>query len=134
MPREQINTPARRTISEPTESNGLNPGEYGLHFAQDGDELHEGQHWEDTPTLYVGWHRPNDHSLPSESGCVQLHMSVDADEILRAAAEITRARENTDLPRVHRWTFSTVNLSRAETQTAIRLVRRARDAAYGKDA
>lgn len=134
MPKDQINTPARRTITLPTESNGLKPGEFGLHFAQNGDALAEGQHWEDTPTLFIGWDRPGDHSGPPlDHGCIQFHMTVAADEILRAAAEITRTREHSELPGLDRFTFSTVTLSRAETQKAIRSVRRARDAAFGAD-
>lgn len=133
MPREQINTPARRTITLPTGSNGLKPGEFGLHFAQDGDALEEGQHWEDTPTVSVGWDRPGDHGLPSEEGCIQFHVSVAADEVVRAAAEITRTRENPELPGLNQVTFSTVALSRVEAQKSIRVIRRARDAAYGAD-
>lgn len=133
MPREQINTPARRTITLPTGSNGLKPGEFGMYFARDGEELADGQHWEDTPTLFIGWHRSGDHGLPSEEGCVQFHMTVDADEVLRAAEDIRRGRDNPNVPGHEHWTFSTTNLSRAETQNAIRFVRRARDAAYGSD-
>ncbi|MAB81726.1 MAG: hypothetical protein CMH35_01640 [Microbacterium sp.] len=134
MPREQINTPARRTVSTPTGSNGLKPGEYGIHFAQDGEALHDGQHREDTPVLMVGWHKESSHGpTPDEPGCVQFHLLVAADEVLRAADEIRRCRENPDVPGYPQWTFSTVMLSRAETQKAIRVVRRARDAAFGGD-
>ena len=89
MPREQINTPARRTVSTPTGSNGLKPGEYGIHFAQDGEALHDGQHREDTPVLMVGWHKESSHGpTPDEPGCVQFHLLVAADEVLRAAGVV----------------------------------------------
>lgn len=133
MPREQINTPARRTISTPTGANGLKPGEIGMHFAQEGEGLDEGQYWEYTPALFVGWNRPTDHGMPSEDGCIQFHLNVDPDEVLRAADDIRRTRENPDLPGYAHWTFSTVMLTRPDTQKAIRFVRRARDAAFGGD-
>lgn len=133
MPREQINTPPRRTVTKPSKSNGLKPGEVGIHFTQDGDQLRDGEHWEDTPVLLIGWHREGDHAGLPGDGCVQVHMLVDADEVLRAADKIRRTRESPDVPGYPRWEFSTTVLSRAETQKAIKTIRRARDAAYGAD-
>lgn len=145
MPREQINIPARRTITtylpdraHPTEpgvvleGNGLNPGEWALGWAQPGDQLHDGQHWENTPVVFVGWNA-RDPFEPS----MTLEMTVDADEVLRAATEINRLRALAlagDIGAAQPdWTFSTIVLDRPSTQKAIRTIRRARDTVFEAD-
>lgn len=126
MPKEQINIPARRVITE--HGPGLKPGEWAMGWAQDGEGLSEGQHWENTPALDVAWGP----SIGDEKS-MQFHMEVDADEVLRAAAEIQRLRDTPDVPGLTSWRFSTVVLSRTEAQKAIKVIRRARDAVYGAD-
>lgn len=133
MPREQINVPPRRTVTLPTRTNGLKEGEVGIHFTRDDEGIEDGQHWEYTPTVFVGWDRAADHGSPMETGCVQIHMTVAADEVLRMAAEIERTRSIDELSGLDRVTFSTTVLPRPEVQKGIRALRRARDAAFEAD-
>ena len=136
MPKEQINTPARRTISYPTATNGLNPGEWALGWAQDGEGLAEGQHWENTPVLYLHWN-----NLGIEPS-LQFSIEVDANEVLRAADRIRDSRlgevADEDLPDGvvsydQTVTFDTVVVTRPETQKLIATARRARNAVFGGD-
>jgi hypothetical protein len=142
MPREQINTPARRTVStylperpdptDPTgrtvlEGNGLNPGDTAFGWANDGDRLHDGEHWENTPTLHIGW------SAAALDTSMVLYLDVDCDEVLRAAEQIKRLRENELLACPDEWQFSTVVLTRSEVQKLIATTRRARNSVFGAD-
>jgi hypothetical protein len=151
MPREQINTPARRTITtflpdrpDPNnrggtlKGNGLSEGEWALGWAQPGDMLHDGQHWESTPVLLVGWSKAGPDDLPGDS--LQLVMDVNTEEVLRAAETIKHNRElyaqgqvAAPDPEYDMWSFSTVVISRPEAQKAIATVRRARNAVFGTD-
>ncbi|TFC59427.1 MULTISPECIES: hypothetical protein [unclassified Cryobacterium] len=140
MPKEQINTPARRTISYPTGRNGLEPGQWGSCFTRDGEPLGEGEHWENTPVLYLHWN-----NLGMEPS-LQFSLEVDADEVLRAADQIRASRleeiPDTELPEgavraivtyAQTVTFDTVVISRPEAQKLIATTRRARNAVFGGD-
>jgi hypothetical protein len=133
VPRQQLNTPARRTITvhDPAIPNGLKPGEWALGWAEEGDRLHDGQHWENTPTLFLGWQTTGnlDHGP-------LIYIQVDADEVLRAADEIKRNREQAAagiVAPLEHWDFHTVVLTRDEMQQIVRTTRRARNAVYGGD-
>jgi hypothetical protein len=128
MPREQLNTPARRVITEPTKTNGLQPGEWAMGWAEDGEPLHDGEHWENTPTLYVGWAK-NDDGL--DHG-MQIYIDIEATEVLRAADAIRENKEKTGYLQ-ESWQFYTVSLKRDEAQKIIRVTRRARDAVFDAD-
>ena len=140
MPKEQINTPARRTISYPTGSNGLEPGQWGSYFTRDGEALNEGEHWENTPVLYLHWN--NSSMDPS----MQFALEVNADEVLRAADQIRASRmeeiPDSEMPKGavravvsydQTVTFDTVVISRSEAQKLIATTRRARNAVFGGD-
>lgn len=130
MPKEQINTPARRTITQMRDEKGKPDGSWALGWAQDGDQLNDGQHWEDTPTVYLAWDSSAPDTLPPS---VILHVDINCDEVLRAAAEITRMRERDDITPLEHWMFHTVVLDREEIQKLIRTARRARNAVFGGD-
>lgn len=141
MPREQLNTPMRRVITTPRseredpgnpgtffEGNGLQPGEWAMRWAVDGEPLRDGDHWENTPTLFLGWSKIADGLDPD----MLVYIEVDADEVLRAADAIQRNKEATGFQQ-NTWMFSTVRLTRDEAQAIVRVARRARDAVFGGD-
>lgn len=147
MPKEQINTPARRTVSTSVlerpdpdnpgttiRGNGLPEGHVAFGWAQDGDRLHDGEHWENTPTLFVNW-APIDADEINRG--VVFVMEVDADEILRAAEGIQQSRARyaagAGTPLIESWPFGTVVLARPELQKMIAITRRARNAAFDAD-
>lgn len=154
MPYNQINTPARRLVTtamperpDPDnpgtfiEGNGLPEGHTAFGWAQPGDILHDGEHWENTPTLFVGWSSgpisgSPDAAVPGDSS-LQFTMEVDVNEVLRAAAEIERNRklnaEGAGVGELITWGFSTVVIHRPEAQMLIRTAKRARDAVFGAD-
>lgn len=131
MPKQQINTPWRRTVSTHTRDNGLPEGHVAFGWAKEGDRLHDGQHWEDTPVLFVNWD-----SAGIESSVV-LTMEVNADEVLRAAEAIQQSRrryeQGAGTPLVESWPFSTAAIERSEAQKLIATTRRARNAVFGGD-
>ena len=118
MPKEQINTPKRRTVTQ------FEDGGYGCGWTPDDEPLSMNQHWEETPVVYVGW----SHEIEP---VIQITVEVDPDEVLRAADEINRARarkvNGSDV------FFATTKLSRAEAQKLIKVTRRARDQVFGGD-
>lgn len=145
MPYNQINTPARRVITQmfdqPTSDSAPVPNGYALGWAQPGDILLDNQHWENTPTLFVGWSSgpisgSPDAAVPGDSS-LQFTMEVDVNEVLRAAAEIERNRklnaEGAGVGELITWGFSTVVIHRPEAQMLIRTAKRARDAVFGAD-
>ena len=76
--------------------------------------------------------------VPGAGGSAVLTLTVDADEVLRAARDIQRNRDRIAAGEVGLapWTehhFQTTMLSRAELQMLVRTARRARDAVYGGD-
>lgn len=125
MPREQINTPARKTITD------FEDGQWGSHFTDRIEPLAENQYTEDTPHLSVGWHRPEEHGLPDQ-GSLQFHMHVSVTEVMRVAEMIKRMKADEIAIPAH-WEFSTIAINRTESNKAIRVIRRARDAAFEAD-
>lgn len=99
---------------------------WSFKYPQDGDGLEPGEEWENSPYLQIGWHAGND----LEQGTLIVSMTVNADEVLRAAEEITRIRA--DHP-VKDWDFSAGSLTRPEAQKLIRVAKRARDQVFGAD-
>lgn len=132
MPREQINTPARRIITEATPTNGFEPGQWGSHFADRMEPLGDGQYVEDSPVLMVGWNRPEDSGLPTQ-GSLRFDMHVSTTEIMRVAEMIQRMKEDGTVAIPAEWEFSTTTINRVEANKAIRIIRRARDAAFEAD-
>lgn len=128
MPREQLNTPARRVITTPMPDNGLQPGEWAMGWAEDGVPLVDGQHFENTPVLSLGWSKIADGLDPD----MIVYIDVEATEVLRAA-ELIRENEQKTGYLQESWQFHTVKLSREEAQHVIRTMRRARDAVFGGD-
>ncbi|MGE0402973.1 MAG: hypothetical protein AB7T06_40075 [Kofleriaceae bacterium] len=112
------------------------PTGWGFGWAHDGDRLHHGEHWENTPTLFIGWDK-GDSSVPGGVGTAVLTFMLDADEVLRAAADIQRNRrliaEGAGLHPMEHVHFQTTGLSRAELQMLVRTARRARDDVYEGD-
>lgn len=129
MPKEQINTPSRRLVIQMRDKDGKLDG-YAFGWAQDGDALHDGEHWEETPVLYIGW----SHNIET---VMQASIEVGAEEVLRAAEEIKRTRKLADegagIPGHQSWIFDTTALNRAEAQKLIRVTRRARDQVFEGD-
>jgi len=133
MPKEQINTPARRLVGWMREDDGsLSTTQWFTGWAQDGDVLHDGEHWENTPVVFVGW---SNHDRLGDS--LQISVSVDAEEILRMAKNIEHNRalglEGAGVTVPDQYEFSTIVMSRPEAQKLIRTAKRARDAVFGAD-
>jgi len=135
MPKEQINTPARRLVGWMREDDGTySTTSWFSGWAQDGETLKENEHWENTPVLHIGWHG-NSGSLDDSS--LILEFEIDADEVLRAAAQIQARRESFQAGSgdslIESWPFGTVVLTRPEAQKLIRVTKRARDAVFEAD-
>lgn len=117
-------------ITQFRDDDGKYDGSWALGWAQDGDRLEDGQHWEETPVLFVGW----SHTVEA---VMQVSMEVAAEEVLRAAAEIKRTRKLADegagITGYQSWIFDTIALNRAEAQKLIRVTRRARDQVFEGD-
>ena len=118
MPKEQINTPMRRTVTQ------FPDGGYGCGWTEEDQPLAKNQHREETPVVYVGW----SHEIES---VMQVSVVVSAKEILRAADQLRPlvgvAAEGES------WMFTSTRLSRTESQKLIKVTRRARDQVFGGD-
>lgn len=139
MPREQINTPRHRFVSpirNPEDGPDGPITGYGYRYPLDGEGLVDGEAWEFTPALHIGWH--GDGSGAQQNGDpndshLDVFVEIHADEILRIADGIRWVRENlTPAPAaMHR--IEITSLTRPETQKLIRVLKRARDAVFGAD-
>lgn len=162
MPREQLNTPARRVVHE-FETNGKTlaayrimqegdafPTEANAHIEQEGDVFptEANAHIELTPVVYLGWTKgkPGVYEGPPDSGHATFTIMIAEEEILREAEAIKARHEasreealshGASIPQGG-WTslmseFTSVILSRQELNDFVRTSRRARNAVYGQD-
>ena len=146
MPKEQINSPATRTIEYLTDTEGGSGWAQGWHDPM--QPVREGVILEPTPVVWVGWTPGVIGSDAPDGAYMQISMQVAASEVLRMADEI-RARATLEaipadelpegvLPAIVETppevvTFQTISLDRAAAQKLIRATRRARDAVFGSD-
>lgn len=147
MPREQLNTPARRVVHE-FETNGKTLA--GYHIMQEGEAFptEASAHIELTPVVYLGWTKgkPGVYEGPPDSGHATFTIMIAEEEILREAEAIKARHEasreealshGASIPQGG-WTslmseFTSVILSRQELNDFVRTSRRARNAVYGQD-
>jgi hypothetical protein len=128
MPRQQLNIPQRRVVTQIVEDGKVTG--HASRWAEEGDRLRDGEHWEESPILHLGWSPTTDLGL---EGAI-VYIDVDADEVLRAAEEVKRNREVFGNGATSYHQFHTVVLKRSEMQEIIKTVRRARDAVFEPDA
>ena len=147
MPREQLNTPARRVVYE-FETNGKTLA--GYHIMQEAEAFptEANAHIEHTPVVYLGWTKgkPGVYEGPPDSGHATFTIMIAEEEILREAEAIKARHEvsreealshGASIPQGG-WTslmseFTSVILSRQELNDFVRTSRRARNAVYGQD-
>lgn len=154
MPREQINTPRHRFVRpvyDTPDGNlpvlvdgadtvaGASVVGVGYRYPNDGEGLVDGETWEHTPALHIGWHGDGINTQvngdPADAH-LDVFVEIHCDELLRIADGIRRTRETFpdgehNLPAMHRIEIAT--LTRPEAQKLIRVVKRARDAVFGAD-
>lgn len=156
MPREQVNTPARRVVRRYPIMD-TDQFEEGWNIMQEGDAFptEEGTHIEHTPTLYLGWAKGRPKTTPGQSpdaATGMIYIEIAEEEILREARVIEARRKKADEDRARDlvapagwskpaggWTsqmstFFTVLLTREEMNGIISTTRRMRNAVYGQDA
>ena len=148
MPREQLNTAARRVVREYDDGTGKILAVYNI--MQDGEEFptDSNVHIEHTPLIYLGWVKGKSgaHEGSLDSGYATFTIAVAEEEILREAEaikfrqEMSRAEalEAGLVPPGGGWTsrmteFTSVVLTRQELNDMVRTARRARNAVYGQD-
>ena len=147
MPREQLNTPARRVVHE-FETNGKTLA--GYHIMQEGEAFptEANAHIEHTPVVYLGWTKgkPGVYEGTPDSSHATFTIMIAEEEILREAEAIKARHEasreealshGASIPQGG-WTslmseFTSVILSRQELNDFVRTSRRARNAVYGQD-
>ena len=105
MPREQINYPP--LLEQNEEKQAAPPGR-------------EGERWRDS-AVHVGWH------ADGEGGNGHVQMALESD-----LSYLRMALESPNEPEGRTSMYSPV-LNRAEINRLIKMLRRARDAAYGRD-
>lgn len=93
------------------------------------DQNPEGSTIATHPTLEIAWSKPGDWFAYNEDpeGFVQVGLSVDRVEILRVAKELEKD------PMISAHGFFTRKISRAQINNAIRVLKRARNGAFGVD-
>ena len=147
MPREQINTPARRTITLMRDENGELDGGWAQGWYDPMQSVPEGTAVEPTAVLAVAWRGGHVGTDDPDGACMYLVMQIGADEVLRKADQIRANRliefDPGELPKGvpaarldqsgEVVIFETVALSRPEAQKLVRATKRARDAVFGAD-
>lgn len=100
----------------------LNPGDTDFK-----DQNPEGSIIVNGPELEVSWSKPGEWTPEDEDGFVQVSINVDRNEILRIAKEL---EEN---PTITMSAFYTSGIPRTKLNELVRVVKRARNAAFGTD-
>ena len=150
MPKEQINTPARRTIIPMRDDEG-NPAGWAQGWDDPMVANPEGTIVEPTAVLSVTWTRGHIDEETPDGAWMQFAFQISADEVLRKADQIRHNRELTrlqpldpaELPEgmlaaiveypAEVVTFETIAITRHEAQKLIRFTRKARDVVHGVD-